>query len=622
MNERKPIFYDEDRLRWRRTRRILEISGALFTLFLIVFFVTVVKRVSLPEIFFPTAHAGFRAATDQAKPKAVLRRHGRRSRVASLGQVPAGYDPLRAAFYVSWDTTSLASLQQHYRDIDLLIPEQLHSFSPDGRLDEQSDPKLAAWMQSLGIEIPTMPLLNNSDGTMWHIPEMAAMLREPTARRHLVQQAVARLQAAHQAGLALDFEQVPDKSQRDFTVFVSEAAAALHGANFKFMVALPADDDSYHYSEIAKAADAIIMMNYDEHWLYSPAGPIAPQDWFVENLQDMLKNVPPEKLVMGVANYAYDWPDKKGLAAGEKAESLEFRGIRGYRVGIGSAGGVRSRFAESALFLLRRTEPRPQRLDARWRYGLQRIARRRARGRARHGALALGYRGPFALVDLGRHSAGRRVARPLGGYAAGLRLDSRRRRRYLAHHRDAAEGPAHVPLRRRKQQDRGRKLHQHAAFLPDRTAGRVKEEIALSFDDGPDPRNTPQILDILKQKHAPATFFVIGSAANHSLGLLKREYDEGNEIGNHTYTHPEIDDVSRAQLELELNLTERLFASTLGVKTLLFRPPYGIDHQPETAERMSRSCRIPQTMGYLLVGRRSIRTIGESPEACRRRRRR
>ena len=52
---------------------------------------------------------------------------------------------------------------------------------------------------------------------------------------------------------------------------------------------------------------------------------------------------------------------------------------------------------------------------------------------------------------------------------------------------------------------------------------------------------TPKILDILKEKKAPATFFVIGSAANDALGLIQREYDEGHEIGNHTYTHPALE---------------------------------------------------------------------------------
>ena len=142
MQERKPIFYDEDRRRWRRTRRLLEIGGGVFTLVLIVFFVTIVQRVSLPEVLLPAVHAGLHAAPPPKPKPAVLRRRGRRLRVAALGQVPASYDPLRIGFYVSWDTNSLASLELHYRDIDLLVPEQLHSTKPDGHLDIEKDPKL------------------------------------------------------------------------------------------------------------------------------------------------------------------------------------------------------------------------------------------------------------------------------------------------------------------------------------------------------------------------------------------------------------------------------------------------------------------------------------------------
>ena len=133
--------------------------------------------------------------------------------------------------------------------------------------------------------------------------------------------------------------------------------------------------------------------------------------------------------------------------------------------------------------------------------------------------------------------------------------------------------------------------------------GAAPHKIALSFDDGPDNQFTPKILDILKAKKAPATFFVIGSAANDALGILHREYDEGHEIGNHTYTHPRWNEISRTQIDVELNVTERLMNSTLGVKTLLFRPPYGIDHQPETADEVS-ALPAAQSMGYLIVGAR------------------
>ena len=84
---------------------------------------------------------------------------------------------------------------------------------------------------------------------------------------------------------------------------------------------------------------------------------------------------------------------------------------------------------------------------------------------------------------------------------------------------------------------------------------------------------------------------------------LKREYAEGHSIGNHTYTHPVLDEISPTQLRWELNLTQRLIESTLGVKSILFRPPYGIDHQPEYAEEVAQ-LPVAQDMGYLIVGQK------------------
>ena len=192
MKPRKPIFYDEQRRRWRRTSRILEISGALFTLLAITFLVNVLVSPRLPEPLLPTNRSALHPVREKTRTKITLKRTGRQRRVESLGQMPATYDPVRAAFYVSWDPTSLAALQQHFRDIDLLIPERLHSITATGRLDVEADPKLAAWEQTLQqqtppIKIPTMPLLNNSDGTNWLTDEMAAMLKSPAARGNLAQ---------------------------------------------------------------------------------------------------------------------------------------------------------------------------------------------------------------------------------------------------------------------------------------------------------------------------------------------------------------------------------------------------------------------------------------------------
>src|SRR5204863_8117046 len=102
-------------------------------------------------------------------------------------------------------------------------------------------------------------------------------------------------------------------------------------------------------------------------------------------------------------------------------------------------------------------------------------------------------------------------------------------------------------------------------------------------------------------KRVPAAFFVTGLKATDSPDLLQRIYREGHEIGNHTYTHPRFDEISLTQLRVELTLTQRLLESRLGIKTLLFRPPYGIDHQPESDSDV-RLLPIPQAYGYVLIG--------------------
>src|SRR5256712_10968903 len=129
MKERGPIFYDAERVRWRLTRRVMEITGVLLTLLLAYFFVTIAVSVELPAGLLPDTKPKYQALKSKKKP--VPSREGRKRRVANIGTVPASYDPLCAAFFVSCDPNSLASLIKHYKDIDLLIPEQLHAVLAD-----------------------------------------------------------------------------------------------------------------------------------------------------------------------------------------------------------------------------------------------------------------------------------------------------------------------------------------------------------------------------------------------------------------------------------------------------------------------------------------------------------
>ena len=604
MPERKPIFYDEQRRRWRRTRRVLELAGGFFTIVLVIFVVNLIRNPDLPDILRADTHGTLHAIRGRLKSKSV--RPGRKHKVSQLGKIPQNYDPLRAAFYVSWDSNSLASLQSHYHDLDLLLPEALHAVSPDGHLDIDQDPKLLNWLQSIkakGVELPTMSMVNNYDGKDWKIDEMVEMLSRPASREKLVKALVAFANSDHEPGLVVDFEEVPKESQEDFQHFIHELALSLHAANLKLMVALPAADWIYDYKYFGSQADAIILMNYDFHWPASPPGPVASQDWFVRNINNILKLVPPEKIVMGIANYGYDWPAKTKADPHPVAQAVTFQ--QGANTAVESQTDIE--FDSDSMNPHYSYEDEHDLVHNVWMLdGITAYNQLRASERAHVQGTALwrlGMEDPslwyiwdatrpddairkkledvppgYDLILEGDGDIWRITATPQSGH------------RTFDYDADTDlfddENFTSYPLTWRIQQ-----------------MGDMPKKIALTFDDGPDPQWTPQILNILKQKNVPACFFVIGETANLETNLVKREFALGNEVGNHTFTHPDFESISKSQLQIELNLTELLLESSLGVKTSLFRPPYGIDHQPETASEV-QMLPIPQAMGYIIVGAR------------------
>lgn len=112
----------------------------------------------------------------------------------------------------------------------------------------------------------------------------------------------------------------------------------------------------------------------------------------------------------------------------------------------------------------------------------------------------------------------------------------------------------------------------HAGGAPIALSGKV---VALTFDDGPSPANTPQILDILAKYKAKATFYVIGGSIPGNEAILKRALAEGHEIGNHTWTHPDLQTLPIEVVQQEIKDSNKLIESSLGIKPKTFRPPYG-----------------------------------------------
>lgn len=127
------------------------------------------------------------------------------------------------------------------------------------------------------------------------------------------------------------------------------------------------------------------------------------------------------------------------------------------------------------------------------------------------------------------------------------------------------------------------------------SAAPTENTVALTFDDGPDPRFTPQILDLLAEHDIKATFFVTGARAEAYPELLQRIVNEGHIVGNHTYGHPNLVESSDMDtLETEVLRTEEIINAIVGYRTKLFRAPYGFLYD-ELLEQLG-------SMDYTVVG--------------------
>lgn len=102
-----------------------------------------------------------------------------------------------------------------------------------------------------------------------------------------------------------------------------------------------------------------------------------------------------------------------------------------------------------------------------------------------------------------------------------------------------------------------------------------KKFVALTFDDGPHPVYTPMLLEVLSQEGAPATFFLLGKQVEKHPRIAARIHFEGHELGNHGYSHRVMRFLSWKEIFREIKKTEKLIAYHVGVKTTLFRPPFG-----------------------------------------------
>jgi cellulose synthase/poly-beta-1,6-N-acetylglucosamine synthase-like glycosyltransferase/peptidoglycan/xylan/chitin deacetylase (PgdA/CDA1 family)/spore germination protein YaaH len=528
-------------------------------------------------------------------------RHGVAGRVRSVkawlpggkpAAMPAAGRQVTVGFYVPWDDASRATLSAHIDQLDWVVPVISSVVGPDHTFTYMPNKPLRAVLAASQHRPLILPMIQNVKDDAWDGANTARLLHDKAARGRLLDQIARMLAAENAAGVAFDFEELPQSAQADYRSFIAEANARL--GKLLVTVSVPVDDDSWDLKAYAKAADKLFLMTYDEHYPGGQPGPIASQPWFVDKLRKTVAEIGRDKAIVAIGNYAYDWPE-----GGTNADSMTNEAA--YL--IAHDNEVKTRFdaaSGNATFDYRDDDGTLRHvwmLDAA--SGWNQLRAIKAAGTYGVALWRLGGEDPglwdaFSAIRRGNAPPAFGAMRSIGN------VDVQGNGEILRITAVPTEGSRTVITDKN-----GLIRDEHYASYPTpyvvSRVGYRPKQVALTFDDGPDPVWTPQILDILEAKKAPATFFVIGeNALAHPL-LLDRILRDGSEIGNHSYTHPNLALVSPRGARIEINTTQRLVEAYTGRSTRLFRAPYFGDAEPTTEDELGPAL-TAQKAGYVNVG--------------------
>src|ERR1035437_10283743 len=281
----KQIFFDPQRKRWKRLRRILDATAVVFTLVLAAFIFNVLRYQQLPELLLPTPRHNYKALPDrspllhgQKNQRPARRKTGRKP-----SEIPFNTgEGLRAAYYVQDDAASYSSFKQHVHQIDLLFPQWLHVDAPQPTLlainsdshreypvvdgatvyDPDQDNRVKHVIQVAREDTEVFPHLNNfnPNSQSWD-PALGAVLADPGKRAELRRQLI-RLFTAFPVyhSLSLDFEGLSSDALPAYLSFIHELYADMHPRNLRLYVNTPASTSDAALSQIAANSDGIILM--------------------------------------------------------------------------------------------------------------------------------------------------------------------------------------------------------------------------------------------------------------------------------------------------------------------------------------------------------------------------
>ena len=610
------VFSDPGGKRWPRLRLRLLFLGVLAFLGTVLFVQTLFVAPQMRVPFSLRQLKGQLKALQKANPAGLVapssllwQKFGAAKQAAKklAGAAPppparphkkAPPNEVRLAFYTNGDPYSYTSLEKHAALITHLCPEWMTVVNGSGDLQIDADNRLPKFTASKGIAL--MPLLTNLVGDTWQPEAVENLAHGPADRRdRFIAKVVSALRDAKAAGVVVDWEQIDPVYKKEITAFIDKFADALHNDEKQLWLCVqPGQDLDYiDFDELSDNVDRFVASLFDETSDIDPPGPLGSRSWFEGWLHVLLEDTDPKQWIIAVGSYGYDWtiggkkadlisfPEAMSRANNAEVETAEVS-APGYNPYFYFEDGDKEHavwFLDVVTFLNELREVRDQKAGgfALYRLGTEDPAIWEALNVSRDFKIDNQTReslevlkgtdtitdvgdGEIVTVDESRSDGMRNLAVDHEGYLT-------------AKYTKFPEFPT--------------LYHQGAGG---------EHQVAITFDDGPDPRWTPKILDILKAAKVKAAFFLVGVNAEHHPGLVRRIVDEGHEIGNHTYYHPNLALCWPEHVRLELNATQLLIESITGRATTLFRPPYAADTQPSQMSELA-PLQIAQDLNYLVV---------------------
>lgn len=533
---------------------------------------------------------------------------------------------IRAAFYTPWTArTSLPDLEKFGENLNVIFPEWFFIDDTGHTLQPRIDSAGLAMMRKKNLQV--MPMLTNFnsakkdfDGALLH-----DILNNPEKRKSFISNLTDTLVHYQFKGINIDFEELQEKTNEPLTLFQKELYESLHAKGMTVTMDVAVHNDDYDYKKLSAYNDYIILMAYDQFNEDTGPGPVSAQKWIEEAVDWTAKKIDPEKIILGIAGYGYDWiTDEEGnrvvksityddainrakikkapIAFDNDTYNLHFQYSGPEK--DNETGEIKMKshviwFTDAATTfnILRFSDEYETAGSALWYLGSEDERMWSFYNRdLSNEALAVK---PFDFTVFSNIGINRNDVTYDSTFGNGgeiLDITGTPQPGKIKIEIDSSE--LLIAEQHYEQLPSGYIIQK---FAEDTTPAGPGHKLILTFDDGPHPEWTPKILDILEREKVPATFFVVGLQVENNIPVFQRINNLGFEIGNHTFTHSNVAKMSPQRAALEMKLTRLLIESITGRSTILFRAPYNADSEPQTFEELEPIARSRQE-NYLTVG--------------------